>query len=290
MNEHASDPTDLRVWPTSIIALKLGLNMVRFAAIAGIISATLVAGMMVLGLMPVPAPVAFGDATAMTPAGEASPIADMVLLAASFMLTAAFTVFFHRHVMIGHVAPVRLQFTKRESRFLLATLFYTAAAAVPSLGFALLAGMAGGIGGVALGPYLALLAMLCVVLFLLVRFALAFPAIAVDAPGSLVAQFRYSYQATKGRFGRLFSIYVVSFFLFALVAAVLSVVFGMVIAAMVSWGISMVALAWAAILVQVTFQFTALAVFASIASQAFIAWSGWSPESILHPADDAPLV
>lgn len=278
------DPkTDLVVWPTAKGAFLFGLSMIRYAAVAGAIVATVVALMMVAGLLPLPASDT-KDPAAMMSAG---PVGDIVLLALSFLLTAVFTVFFHRRVMLGLGAAARPRMAAREWRFLAASLLYTLAVFVP--GGVVMMGMAGGAAaiGVGSGPVMMVLVFLALALFvfLFVRFALAFPAIAVDAPGSLLDQFKNSFVATKGHAGTLFGIYVVAYFLFLSMAIAVAFGLGIVVAMVAVGGASVVVVTWISLFIQITLQFMALAMFASIASRAFMAWSGWQP-----PGDDAVAV
>ena len=128
--------------------------------------------------------------------------------------------------------------------------------------------------------FLLALAVVALVLFVFVRFALAFPAIAVDAPGSLVDQFKYSFMATKGRFSKLMSVYLVTYLILVLVLFLIVMVFGVIVAGLGAAGSASIVLVWLSVFLQGTLQFIGLAVFASIASQAFLAWSGWQPPAV----------
>lgn len=281
MTDTAAPEDDLPVWPTASAALRFGFSMVNAAAVAGVLTASLVALLMLVGVAPVPG----REGAPMAALHRIGPLADVVLLAVSFVLTAVFTVFFHRRVMLGQGAGVRVRVSAREGRFLIASVLYSLALFVPGLAILMGAGMATG-GGMPALTFIAAMVLGALVLFLFVRFALAFPAIAVDAPGSLVDQFKYSYIATRGRFGRLFAIYAVAYLIFMVIIMVAGMGLALVLAGVATAGASPVALAWIGLAVQVTLQFIALAVFASIASRAFIAWSGWTPPAV-PPAEPA---
>lgn len=275
----ADTSNDLPVWPTASAALRFGFSMVNAAALAGVATASLVVVMMLTGAAPMPGegPPPMG---AMRHVG---PVSDVVLLTVSFVLTAVFTVFFHRRVMLGQGAAVRVRFSRREGRFLIASVLYTLALFVP--GLVIMFG-AGALAGSATElAYVAAMAVGALILFLFVRLALAFPAVAVDAPGSLVDQFKYSYIATRGRFGRLFAIYAVAYLIFMVIVMVAGMGLALILAGIAAGGASPIVLAWIGLAVQVTLQFIALAVFASVASRAFMAWSGWTPPA--QPEADA---
>lgn len=266
-----SPGADLPVWPTAAAALRFGFSMVNAAAVAGVVTASLVALMMLIGAAPMPGegPTAAGGLNRL------GPVSDVILLGVSFALTAVFTVFFHRRVMLAHDASVRVRLSRREGRFLIASVLYTLALFVP--GVIVMLGARAAAGNVPQLTYVAAMAVGALILFLFVRFALAFPAVAVDAPGSLLDQFKYSYIATRGRFGRLFAVYAVAYLIFMVIVMVAGMGLALILAGIAAGGASPILLAWIGLAVQITLQFIALAVFASIASRAFMAWSGWRP-------------
>lgn len=290
MNDSFHDTDTFPVWATAMAATGFGFRMIRFAVLGGAIMATVVAGLMAFSPS-VSSPSDDGPVpwqTTFESVGETGPFADILLLGLSFVLTAVFTVFFHRRVMLGAGADARLQLTAREGRFLVATVLYSLVIGLPALALTFAGGMIGTQAGApALGLVGVSLAVVLVV-FLFARFALAFPALAVDAPGTLIDQFRFSFEATKGRYWRLLGAYVCAYVLFMVLAMVLGAAMGALIAAATQAGVTAMAVIWLAVAVQGSLQFMALAMFASIASQAFIAWSGWTPPGAA-PATDAPL-